>query len=580
MVLNRSLITLPRSSHTMPHLVRFASTLPHLSSSFAMSVFADIELCMTCGKALTSSDAFYCDAVCRANDGAAVGRESAVAAAASANGVPGPRGGKNPSDSPSLLASLPGLLASHINVTSNAAQRQRSSQGASRASTTSSHSESSSPLQSPSPLGHPTTLTGVDASPKEDFFNLPPPAYPNSANPFAHSSAAIGGGAGATAYGSHPVKISSPYAKPSPIPTPASYVEHSTTVMESTLQYGRRPGHTNVVTSPLALLPVGAAARRRESNQNGVGAGRRPRGLSPAAQGRVPSDPIKPAAVEAHRRPLIYGMHSPLLVPASGPSSSRPSSTPAADYAHVNSARPQTTTAASSPGPKPQPTVASRYGSPARPIQPVLPTTSSTAAAATATDPVSSFVARRRSFPVHLLNAERQKFQNSKPQRQPVQADGGGYDADLDLTSPLDNSDEEPPRRGRSRERRETSPAHDSALDSRESRSRDLGIGHRANRSRSRLDGGASDDVGLDHRRAIRHGRSRSRSTGRRHHRNSKELDTIAGSFQGSPLDLEPSVTTLRERASRESPLRDGHRLESEAQRQLKRMFEEGVTAR
>lgn len=537
---------------------------------------------MTCGKALTSSDAFYCDAVCRANDGAAAaaaGREHAIAPAASQ----GSR--KNPGDSPSLLASLPGLLASHINVTSNAAQRQRSSQGASRASTASSHSESSSPLQSPSPLGHPTTLTGVDASPKEDFFNLPPPAYPNSANPFAHSSSAIGGGAGATAYGSHPVKISSPYAKSSPIPTPASYVEHSTAVMESTLQYGRRPGHTNVVTSPLALLPVGAAARRRESNQNGVGSGRRPRGLSPAAQGRVPSDPIKPVAVEAHRRPLIYGMHSPLLVPTSGSSSSRPSSTPAVDYAHANStsSRPQTTTAASSPGPKPQPTVASRFGSPAKPIQPVLPTTSSTAAAASGTDPVSSLIARRRSFPVHLLNAERQKFQNSKPQRPAAAAAAadGGYDADLDLTSPLDNSDEEPPRRGRSRERRETSPSHGSALESRESRSRDnMAIGHRANRSRSRLDGGLSDDAAFDHRRAIRHGRSRSRSTGRRHQRNSKELDTIVGSFQGSPLDLEPSVATLRERASRDSPLRENQRLESEAQKQLKRMFDEGVTAR
>lgn len=515
-----------------------------------MSVFADNEVCLTCEKPLKSSDAFYCDAICRSKDGSS-------------------RPSKGASDSPSLLASLPALLASHVQHISG---HQHRNHGASASS--GSHSESSSPLQSPSPFGRPTT--NLDSSPKEDFFHLPPPAYPN---PAPHH------------FSSNPIRIASSYSQ-SPNPTavsgtPASVHEIPSPFMEATLQYGRRPGQTNSVTSPLALLPVGA--RRRESNSNQhLNKRPHPRGLSPAPHGRVggASENVNRAAPIGgeHRRPLVYGLHSPLMVPTSG----RPSSTSAVDYAHANPARPTTITTSSSPGPesKPQPSAGPGPGSRVQ----------------SSADSLSSLIARRQSFPAHLLSGDRPKFgavQKPKPVGSDADRyDSEAYDADVDVNSPSEVEDTS--RRGRSRERRETSPsdsqahaythAHTHDLSRSRGASREMFIGRRTDRSASRF------DEDRRHRRS----RSRSRSNElererehnrRRHH--AKDLSTIVGSFQGSPLNLETSLPEVDSNSSnppsprlgrgggrdRDLSREDDRTDATDAEKQLKRLFDQGVVA-
>jgi hypothetical protein len=207
-------------------------------------------------------------------------------------------------------------------------------------------------LQSPSPFAHPEQ-TLDENSPKEDAFMLPGPAYPTANGIF---------GSQKTYTGTTPVKISAPKTQGFLPPNSSLKNEIGTPVqqqVDSTLHYGRRPGQTNSVTSPLALFPVNMTAHgnlRRESH----GAAARPtlHGLSPLTKPiRLVSDPLIDAKrvsatatpsplQEPVKRPFAYGIHSPLMLAANA--QQRPAST-SVDFSHANGTPGKRTSLGTSP---------------------------------------------------------------------------------------------------------------------------------------------------------------------------------------------------------------------------------------
>ena len=275
----------------------------------------------------------YCNDTCRARDGQS--KHSTT--------------GLQPGVSPSILASLPGLLASRARQSHGSAAFGFSSGHQSTThtstSTASSQSATSSPLQSPSPF---TAPEQAGVSPQEDTFHLPPPAYPTVPIGFSPVFSAS----------SHPVKIpASLRALPSAVPSPqrtmldlaGTGTQHVAT--DSTLHYGRRPGLTNSITSPLALFPVGGSySRRRQSNDKLVRPAPNALGLSPSRQGwslhgtgasvnvsngRIVSDSSSGPHANGLGKQAVgyinYGAHSPLIAAANR----RPASTSAVDAFEV-----------------------------------------------------------------------------------------------------------------------------------------------------------------------------------------------------------------------------------------------------
>ena len=138
----------------------------------------------------------------------------------------------------------------------------------------SASSVSSSPIQSPK-----TNPSGSD-SPRKDAFNLPPPAYPSHQ---AQIPSYLGYA------GSVPVKIpalvpravlNAPHI-PSSSHTPASNgsTVYPIGVSIDTLRFGRKPGLTNSVTSPKALLPRCACGK--PANHKGRPSSKDRAGLEP-----------------------------------------------------------------------------------------------------------------------------------------------------------------------------------------------------------------------------------------------------------------------------------------------------------
>lgn len=493
-------------------------------------------------------DRSYCDDACRAKDGASKHF---------ANGV---------QDSPSILASLPALLASHITLPR---QRDHDHSGASASTSSTSRSEESSPLQSPSPFAHPEQ-TLDDNSPKEDAFMLPGPAYPTANGIF---------GSQKTYTGTTPVKISAPKTQGFLPPNSSLKNEIGTPVqqqVDSTLHYGRRPGQTNSVTSPLALFPVNMTAHgnlRRESH----GAAARPalHGLSPLTKPiRLVSDPLidaKRASATATpsplqepvKRPFAYGIHSPLMLAANA--QQRPAST-SVDFSHANGTPGKPSNLGTSPTSRGE----LKAASPKRSRE------------STQTD--SSMVARRRSFPAQLVGSLRSQLKT------PV-AKGTSESTSEEDESALMSSTElqVPPTakpddrgRGRSRDRRSspvipeepTAEASDEIIESR----RHLGIGStdrsRTGRSPSRPRRNGSSDEERGGRRTSRAGGRDSRSRDRegergrhavahavvhapengspkssnqhhqvRQYQGGRDLSTIAGSFLDEELSPRKSRT-------------------------------------
>lgn len=425
------------------------------------------------------------------------------------------------------MASLPALLASNIK---SASPRYKTNNHPATASN-SSQSETSSPLQSPSPFAQ--AVDGLDNSPKEESFILPPPAYPNPLYHQTYQPASV------------PVKIPSHYKAPSSAHdhsyTGRHSVKESTTPVqpgEATLRYGRRPGQTNSVTSPMALFPVD---KRRPSH--GANGASRPSNLvpSPALPPRNVSEPTSATAqgrstLAEQRKHFAYGGHSPLLMANNSPR--RPSY--GIDFVNAN---------AQSRDRSPSNVESSSVLKNAQQGKRTSIAGSSTRSPVKQFDLASSLIERRKSFPVQLF---------AKPKAlKPVATDKIG-------ATPLASSDEDEPTpvrlvreeetlgRGRSREKRR--PAVDRE-DSREaSRSRSSGL--RLDFSRERFDRSGSSrrrshrDVDRDRRSSRR--RERSRSSERSRHsgderiqsqitpingttrggQNGRELATIIGSLQ------------------------------------------------
>jgi hypothetical protein len=433
------------------------------------------------------------------------------------------------------MASLPALLASNIKSSS----RPR---GQDASASTSSQSETSSPLQSPSPFAHP--VLGLENSPKEDAFTLPPPAYPH-ANPLYHNTFSTS---------SNPVKIPT-YKAASPAADLShsqreSYKEHlngtPTKGIESTLRYGRRPGHTNSVTSPLALFPIGST-KRHDSN----GASRPTNVLgSPAF---APLRNVSDSSVlttqqngdNRQRKSFAYGTHSPLLLAANA--SRAPSSAVDFSNASVNprDQSPQlqasSSTAALKSAQNGNSERQSRSGSRPRVV-----------VRETAVDN------RRKSFPAHLFAGLRPKLTTSATvmdaRAQPVICS----DSEEDGLVPPPETEREISRRGRSRERKMSAVEREGSR-SRSSRAPSSHLGldgmaqPRTSRSGSRMrrerDGerDRKRSQGRRNRDRSQSSSDRERSSGddqsfRNHHaaprlttRDSHynpELDTIVGSFQ------------------------------------------------
>jgi hypothetical protein len=194
----------------------------------------------------------YCNDVCRDRDGQAK--------------LPPQQ--HQPGDSPSIFASLPSLPVSgpgHGQDSSGVASSAlgNPSSTATSMSTASSESATSSPLQWPSPLASPIHSGGI--SPQEGTIDLPTPAYPSATVPIGRFSPPD------LPPASHPVKTPAS-CRASEVPSPQRVPldlpgSRTAAVLDSRLHYGRRPGHTNIVTSPLAHFPVaGSYTRRKESN--------------------------------------------------------------------------------------------------------------------------------------------------------------------------------------------------------------------------------------------------------------------------------------------------------------------------
>lgn len=411
------------------------------------NIFSDTDVCMACEKPLKSSDALYCDDICRARDGQSNK----------------PASGLQPGVSPSIFASLPGLLSSrarqsHGPTTGFGSSGHQSTTHTSD-STASSQSATSSPLQSPSPFA-PPCQAGV--SPQEDTFHLPPPAYPN---------APIGFSPGLPA-SSHPVKIpSSLRGLPAAVPSPQRAtldLGHSGAQVgtDATLHYGRRPGVTNSITSPLALFPIGGSySRRRESNDKLVRPVPNALGLSPSKQGwslhgtgpaavsiyngRIVSD--SSAGPHAHgvgkQTPVFsnYGAHSPLITAANR----RPVSTSALDASEAQGSLTSTTSTVETACP---------LWSSVRKVSAITPL-------ALEANPVldgtirASYFERRRSFPLQP-SVPRMSPTAQAAAKKPSQVATSAIEDDHLLSDAGDADDEGDRRgRGRSRDQRSTSVA-------------------------------------------------------------------------------------------------------------------------
>jgi hypothetical protein len=173
-----------------------------------------------------------------------------------------------PGVSSSIFAPLPGLLASGARHGPGSSALASSAFGnpssGTSVSTALSKSPTSSPLQSLFPFAPPIHSGGI--SPQEGTVHLLPlPAYPSATvriDGFLPPDLPPA---------SHPVKTPAschasvvPSPPLAPLDLPGS---RTAAVLDSTLHYGRRPGHTNIVTSPLAHFPVaGSYTRMKESN--------------------------------------------------------------------------------------------------------------------------------------------------------------------------------------------------------------------------------------------------------------------------------------------------------------------------
>ncbi|GHJ85311.1 hypothetical protein NliqN6_1713 [Naganishia liquefaciens] len=507
------------------HLSTLCTTNTH-QATMTMNIFSDTDFCLACEKPLKRSGQSYCDDACRAKDGASKHFNGAQV-------------------SPSILASLPALLASHITLPR---QRDHDHSGASASTSSTSRSEESSPLQSPSPFAHPEQ-TLDDNSPKEDAFMLPGPAYPTANGIF---------GSQKTYTGTPPVKISAPKTQGFLPPNSSLKNEIGTPMqqqVDSTLHYGRRPGQTNSVTSPLALFPVNAhGSLRRESH----GASARPalHGLSPLTKPiRLVSDPMidvkrgpttaaTPSPLqEPVKRPISYGMHSPLILAANAQQS--PAST-SVDFSHANGTpgkRVGSGTGASSPR------KASQGGSPKR-VDGKDPQVE-------IDDPL---IARRRSFPVQLVGSLRSQLKQpvakASPNASTPEEDESALMSSTELQVPSANTAAAIDDRGRGRSRdRRSSPAipeepsaegSDEIIESR----RHLGIGStdrsRTGRSpsRPRRAGSSDDERPSGGRRTSRAGKRDSRSRDREGERGRHGY----GSEAGSPGKTTPNQHHLQTR--------------------------------
>jgi hypothetical protein len=492
-------------------------------------------------------------------------------------------------------------------------------------------------LQSPSPFAHP--VLGLESSPKEDAFTLPPPAYPNNLYHNAFNAS------------SNPVKIPASHKASSPGYEAAhshreSYKEsvHGTPTRggESTLRYARRPGHTNSVTSPLALYPVGAHKRPESHSGSRPSTGMGSPAFVPL---RNVSDTNSNAGLQEKRKSFAYGTHSPLLLAANA---SRPASS-AVDFQNARaSPRDQspnglaTSSAALRSAQRTASDRPSRSGSRSREIA----------------RQSAGMDVRRKSFPAHLFAGLRPKLTSSATQTQTptrgVLDSSSEGEEEEELEDVLVEKEEEAfTRRGRSRDRKLSFTEREHSPHSR-SRSRNtsshLGLEGmapaRTGRSRSRL----FDRESTGDRRTSLGRRARSRSRSRSHDRErsgsderpvmqsevkpigstplhngrnnylGRDLATIVGSLQidhqqarfardtqrmeddyervhsTSPLATvrasrqahpgdayglqhkEMSPKPTRQQGPIVSPRGRADRLDSKAARELKRLFEEGVT--
>lgn len=432
-------------------------------------IFSGSECCLACEKPLKDSNASYCDEKCKAEDGF-------VKQASGLN------------MSPSIMASLPPLLASTIKSSSLRPQ------GMSPSASASSQSETSSPLQSPSPLSNPV----YGLSPKEDSFSLPPPLYTH--HPYMNG-----------------YSTTSHFVKPSAYKSPNAYeprelhsgapVKHS----ESTLQYNRRPGQTNSVTSPMAMLPVGSHKRTDPARPGSQVLS--PAFLpwrSPAVQPtRHVSDSV-PIGSEK-RKSFPYGNHSPYLLPTS---SSRPPS-PSVNLDNVNAHIRDRSPASSASALKS--TQNAQYAKQTR-------SGSITRGSVRQNGPDE----RRKSFPAHLFQSFRPKFNQSATQshvnEQTVASESS---EDEDVLGLKVGQAEDESRRGRSRDRKSSIGDREGSRAATRSRSKSrpsrdasshLGLAqvtHRDQRSRSRKPRDSTQRL-----HSTRRGESRSTSRERKAERN------------------------------------------------------------
>lgn len=395
---------------------------------------------------------------------------------------------------------------------------------------------------------------------------LPGPAYPTANGIFGSQKSYTG---------TPPVKISVPKTQGFLPPNSSLKNEIGTSAqqqVDSTLHYGRRPGQTNSVTSPLALFPVNVTAHgglRRESQ----GASARPslHGLSPLTKPiRLVSDPLidaKRAATaipsplqEPAKRPFAYGIHSPLMLAANA--QQRPAST-SVDFSHANGTPGKRTSLGSGSSP-----TKAQNGSPKRAVK-------------EQSQIDNSLVARRRSFPVQLVGSLRSQLKQpvaKAPSASASEEEESALMSSTELQVPSTSSRTDDRGRGRSRDRRSspvipeepTAEASDEIIESR----RHLGIGStdrsRTGRSASRRGRAGSSDEERGGRRTSRAGRdSRSRDregergrhvaaqesgspTTNAHHQvrqyQGRDLSTIVGSFLDE--DVSPRARTSRLGAS------------------------------
>ncbi|EIW66563.1 hypothetical protein M231_02252 [Tremella mesenterica] len=234
---------------------------PALSTMFE----EDLERCIICGN---QCESLYCSSKCRLDD---------------LKGTPSPaRNGQAPIR---LTAQLPLSLSPLIRPTHQISPKILARKPRS-ARSDSSGSDSS--------LGHsPNTIPSGPGSPHKDILNLPPPAYPIQQS--------------LTFAGSMPVKIpallpkppSPPHGSVSPYPSSRPLAMGGSI---DTLHFGRKPGATNSVTSPNALIPMCACGKPanhkgRQSSKEREGSGFSRLSLGPAITSAEPENNAHPIRV-------------------------------------------------------------------------------------------------------------------------------------------------------------------------------------------------------------------------------------------------------------------------------------------